>query len=188
MAYIIDGNNVMGQTPGWHRDKSGSRVMLVKRIATFVRRRKARVAVVFDGAPDRELPEGSAYRGVKVFYANRGSTADERIIGMVESNSDPRGLTIVTSDRGLAVAVRSFGVRIVRSGEFRKLLESAELSAPDSEDVDDSGAGDTAYWLRYFGAHPDDEDEPADRSGGGDSNDQQRLISKSGSISRRHRR
>jgi hypothetical protein len=37
MAYIVDGNNVMGQTPGWHRDKSKSRRALLQKLAGFVR-------------------------------------------------------------------------------------------------------------------------------------------------------
>ena len=62
MAYIVDGNNVMGQTPGWHRDKSKSRRGLLEQLAAFARAKKARVTVVFDGAPDKVAPEGSAFR------------------------------------------------------------------------------------------------------------------------------
>ncbi|MCI0488238.1 MAG: NYN domain-containing protein, partial [Blastocatellia bacterium] len=116
MAYIVDGNNVMGQRPGWHRDKSHARRRLVEEVAAFARTKKARVTVVFDGAPDQALPEGAAHRGVKVLYAERGSDADTRIERIVESSRDPRGLTVVTSDRRLALAVRWRGTSVVRSG------------------------------------------------------------------------
>src|SRR5262249_48335664 len=55
MAYIIDGNNVMGQTPGWHRDKPRARLELLKRVAAFARLRGARITIAFDGAPDQEF-------------------------------------------------------------------------------------------------------------------------------------
>src|SRR5437870_1688970 len=102
MAYIVDGNNVMGQTPGWHRDKPKARRDLLEKLAAFARSKQARVTVVFDGAPDRLVPEGSAFRGVRVLYADRGSDADRRIERLVEDSRNPRSLTVVTSDRHLA--------------------------------------------------------------------------------------
>src|SRR5215469_6418283 len=124
MPYIVDGNNVMGQTPGWHRDKPRARIDLLKRVAAFARLRGARVMIVFDGAPDDEFPEGSAFKGVKVLYARRGSNADDRIVELVEASQDPRGITIVTSDRQLGTRVRQRGAIVLRSGAFRKQLES----------------------------------------------------------------
>ena len=158
MAYIVDGNNVMGQTPGWHRDKSKARRLLLKKVAAFARAKKARVTVVFDGEPDRAAPEGSAFQGVKVLYAERGSDADTRIERLVETSADPSGLTVVTSDRRLAFAVRTGGARVIRSGEFRKQIESVYESMPRPEDGEQFEVGDLNAWLRYFGSLPDDDE------------------------------
>jgi predicted RNA-binding protein with PIN domain len=156
MPYIVDGNNVMGQTPGWHRDKAKSRLELLKRLAAFARLRSARLTVVFDGAPDREFPEASAFKGVKILYAKRGSNADDRIVELVESSRDPRGITVVTSDRQLAFRVRPRGASVVRSGEFRKRMDAA-LATPElpPQGVEPE-TQDLEGWLRYFGADPDD--------------------------------
>ncbi|MGA9774034.1 MAG: NYN domain-containing protein [Blastocatellia bacterium] len=159
MAYIVDGNNVMGQTHGWHRDKPSARRRLVEQLAAFAFAKKARVTVVFDGEPDRLLPEASAHRGVKIFYAEKGSDADARIERIVESAPDPRGLTVVTSDRHLAFVVRSCGAKIIRSGEFRKQIEQSLASKPSP---DDDEVGDVNSWLRYFGASPDDDEKGND--------------------------
>ena len=158
MAYIVDGNNVMGQTPGWHRDRPKARRMLVARLAEFGRVSKARITVVFDGEPDRLLPEASAYRGVRVLYAHRGSDADSRIEAMVETSSDRRGLTVVTSDRRLATAVRARGARVVRSGEFRSQMERTNLETPNPIADEAVNAGNVEEWLRYFGRLPDEDD------------------------------
>ena len=162
MAYIVDGNNVMGQTPGWHRDKSGARRRLLEKLAAFARIKKARVTIVFDGAPDHNVPEGSAFRGVKVLYAERGSDADARIERLVESSSDPRGLTVITSDRHLAFLVRSRGAEVVRSGEFRSQVERVLESQPVPSDGEETEVGDINNWLRYFGSLPQDDDTTDD--------------------------
>ena len=156
MAYIVDGNNVMGQTPGWDRDKADARRRLLQRLAVFNRFKKTRITVVFDGAPDRAFPEGSAFLGVKVLYAKPGSDADSRICRLVEDSADPRGLTIVTSDRELAFLVRSNGAAVLRSGEFRRLMEEVESRASNAGDGERTEVEDLNEWFRYFGALPDD--------------------------------
>lgn len=155
MPYIIDGNNVMGQTPGWHRDRPRARRALLDKLACFARVRKTRITVVFDGAPDRDLPEGSAFKGVRVLYAHQGSDADTRIERLVESSSDPRGLIVVTSDRRLSFAVRSSKAGTVRSGEFRRELENV-VSNQRPEEVKDLEVSDVKAWMRYFGEEGDD--------------------------------
>ena len=158
MAYIVDGNNVMGQTPGWHRDKTKARRQLLEQLADFAKAKKARVTAVFDGAPDSMMPEGSAFRGVKVLYADRGSDADTRIERLVESSPNKRGLTVITSDRRLASAVRSSGATVIRSGEFRKQMENVLASSSQADDGKQVEVGDVNGWLRYFGADKDSDE------------------------------
>ena len=158
MAYIVDGNNVMGQTPGWHRDKSRSQRALLEKLSAFARAKGTRVTVVFDGAPDAAVPEGSAFRGVRVLYAERGSDADTRIERLVDASTDPRGLTIVTSDRHLAFLVRSRGASVIRSGDFRTQIGRLLDSTPDAEDGEVFESGDINAWMRYFGSLPQDDD------------------------------
>jgi len=158
MSYIVDGNNVMGQTPGWHRDKTNARRKLVEQLAEFARLKKARVTVVFDGEPDRLMPDASAYRGVKVLYGERGSNADARIERLVEAAPNARGLTVVTSDKHLAFLVRARGARVVRSGEFRKQMAETLAARPAIADGEQTEAGNVAEWLRYFGTLPEDDE------------------------------
>ncbi|HLL76938.1 MAG TPA: NYN domain-containing protein [Pyrinomonadaceae bacterium] len=157
MPYLVDGNNVMGQSVGWHRDRRRARLTLLDELAAFAERKGASVSVVFDGAPDDFVGDNSLYRGVRVQYAARGSDADARIRSIVEASRERRTLLVVTSDRALADSVRARGARVVRSGEFRRMMDE-----PAGEDA--AGArkkevrpDDTAHWLRYFGVGPEDE-------------------------------
>jgi predicted RNA-binding protein with PIN domain len=158
MSYLIDGNNVMAQRVGWHKDKAGARRTLLDSLARFAGARGVRLAVVFDGAPAQHFGDGSSYRGVRVFYAERGSNADERIKQLVEASRERRTLIVVTSDRALSDYVRRCGAHTLRSGEFRRRLEEATAAvssqSPD-EPPADSELGD---WMRYFGVAPEDEE------------------------------
>ncbi|HJR06841.1 MAG TPA: NYN domain-containing protein [Pyrinomonadaceae bacterium] len=158
MSYLIDGNNVMGQRVGWHRDRVRARRELLDELARFASAKKARVEVVFDGAPDEHFADGSSYRGVRVYYSARGSNADERIKSLVESSRERRTLLVVTSDRALGDYVRRCGAQVVRAGEFRRRMEEANAAganentdAPPIEETDE-------HWMRYFGVAPEDDE------------------------------
>ena len=123
VTYLVDGNNVMGQRVGWHRDKAGARRRLLADLARFARAEGVPVEVVFDGAPDADAPHGATIHGVRVHYAGRGSDADTRIRHLVECAPDPSALTVVTSDRALADAVYRLGAPVIRSGALRRRLD-----------------------------------------------------------------
>ena len=157
--YLIDGNNVIGGRVGWHRDKPGSRRRLIEELARLARTKKIRLSVVFDGAPDPEFPDGSSYRSVKIFYARQGSDADARIIEMVEAERNKKNLLVITSDGRLSSRIRANGVRVMRSGEFRRILDETLQAAPDQDqDSKDSEIKNDEMdeWLRYFGAEESD--------------------------------
>ncbi|HKX33574.1 MAG TPA: NYN domain-containing protein [Blastocatellia bacterium] len=155
--YLIDGNNVIGQRVGWHRDKPGSRRQFLSDLARFAQVKRARLTVVFDGAPESYFPDGSSYRGVKIFYARQGADADARIVEMVERERNRKNLVVVTSDRQLSARVQVCGVRVMRSGAFRRMLdESAEMPTdPNPPGIEDEELG---QWLRYFGVDDDESD------------------------------
>jgi predicted RNA-binding protein with PIN domain len=156
--YLIDGNNVIGQRVGWHRDKEGSRRQLMQDLARLARVKKLRLTAVFDGAPDPGFPDGASYRGVKIFYARAGSDADHRIVEIVEAERNRKNLVVVTSDGKLASRVRVCGVRVMRSGEFRRMMDETADAAPNEAEpnVPNVKVDELDQWLRYFGV---DEDE-----------------------------
>ena len=162
MSYLIDGNNVMAQRVGWHRDKPGTRRVLMDELAEFARAKRARVEVVFDGAPEPHFADGASYRGIKVYYSDRGSNADERIKRIVDSAKERRTLHVVTSDRELASYVRRCGVQVIRSGDFRKRMEDAALASPPShtsqEELSSARQDEVPDWMRYFGVDASDDE------------------------------
>lgn len=158
--YLIDGNNVIGQRgkgyEEWFSDKPGSRRRLLQDLARLARVKKLRLTVVFDGAPDAAFPDGASFRSIKVFYARQNSDADTRIIEIAEAERNKKNLTVVTSDGKLAARVRVCGVKVMRSGEFRRMMEDAAETATGNDRM--VAEEETDEWLRYFGVDETDDE------------------------------
>ncbi len=150
MPYVVDGNNVMAQTVGWHRDRAAARRRLIHDLVRFVAIQRVRLKVVFDGAPDEEFSEGRKYKGVLVLYARPGSDADSRIMELVAKASHKRDLIVVTSDRALASSVKHLGARTMHAGEFRRLLEDSSELVRSAERSDHGKKVDVEEWLEFF--------------------------------------
>jgi predicted RNA-binding protein with PIN domain len=119
--WIVDGMNVIGSRPtGWWRDRPGAMRELVAELEAFAERECGAVTVVFDGRPF-ELDSDT----VSVLFATRRgpNAADDDIAALVERDSAPSDLSVVTSDADLARRVREPGATVVGAGEFRRRLD-----------------------------------------------------------------
>lgn len=161
MSYLVDGNNVMGQRVGWHRDKPGARRRLLNELARLARADGVTIEVVFDGAPDERLPDGADFSaGVRVFYAARGADADSRIKELVEASRERRTLKVVTSDRALAAYVHRCGAAVIRAGDFRRRLDAAahDPEPPPDPRPDTVRPSELGEWMYYFGVAEEDDE------------------------------
>jgi predicted RNA-binding protein with PIN domain len=134
-----------------------NRKSLLEELARFTSAKKVRAAVVFDGAPEKNFPDNSAFKGVKVYYHKFGSNADERIKQLVESSKERKTLFVVTDDRALAAYVRRCGAKILSCNEFRGRMNVGEPpieAKPETIKSDELGA-----WMRYFGVDESDDEE-----------------------------
>jgi predicted RNA-binding protein with PIN domain len=120
--WVIDGMNVIGSRPtGWWRDRPRAMRELVEELTEFAGGTGEPVTVVLDGEPF-ELEGGD---GVTVRFASRRGpdAADDDIAALVAGDDDPGGLSVVTSDAGLARRVREAGATVVGAGDFRRRLD-----------------------------------------------------------------
>jgi predicted RNA-binding protein with PIN domain len=159
--YLVDGNNVMAQRVGWHRNKPLARRGLMDELANFAQARKVGLTVVFDGAPEDHFGDGSRYRGIQVFYARNGSNADERIKEIVEKSRERRKIRVVTSDRALGDYVRRCGAQVIRSGEFRQQMQAAPPITSNPARKENPPAlseSELRREMRYFGFAPEDDE------------------------------
>ncbi len=125
MAYLIDGNNLLGKVAPYElRDKSG-RHTLISQLTAFQRVTRRRIHLVFDGGRDEDLvslPMGPKFT---VLFPPRGHSADELISDIMAGQKDRRQLVLVSSDRRLRDLARAGGFAVIKSEEFARLLKPA---------------------------------------------------------------
>ncbi len=139
MPYLIDGNNLIGQTGSFGLKDKRSRLELLGRLWTFQQATRARVWVVFDGPADPGLSaECSRWKKFQVLFPEEGQRADDVITRVINQNRQPRTIILVTSDRDLRLKAKAMGVKTLSSPEFDRQLKKvarerkkeAELKKP----------------------------------------------------------
>ena len=125
---IVDGMNVIGSRPtGWWRDRDGAKRALIATLQDFADSSGASVTVVLDGRPLAGVPEGS-HDGVRVLYAPRRGrdAADDRIVELVEGDTQPETLVVVTSDGELRRRVQRLGAEVLGSSQLLRRIEESQ--------------------------------------------------------------
>ena len=118
-------------------------------------RSRARIKTHATVVCDHGLPGGPSVAlsggGVEVVFASAGRTADGIISERIRHARDPRGLTIVSSDREVIAVAEARGARVVLSEEFATRLSAPPGTADTSprEDVHLS-ADEVEQWLNVF--------------------------------------
>ncbi len=99
MPVLVDGHNLIGRLPDVSLEDPDDEARLVARLQAYAGRTGKRVTVVFD----RGMPGGRSgdlsRRRVEVVFAPTGRNADRVLRERIRRSRDPRGLTVVTSDR-----------------------------------------------------------------------------------------
>ena len=141
MAYLLDGNNLIGSVLGVSRPSAADRQSLVAEIADRLRRTRARATIYFDGPAG----EGAASLGALTVRGSGPEGADAAIARAVGEARAPSEMTVVTADRELSRRVRDAGGKVCAPAEFfRRFGKTGETPAPSPArvDVDD--------WMKWF--------------------------------------
>jgi hypothetical protein len=125
MAYLIDGNNLLGRiAPDELRERSGRDGLVVKLLA-FQRVTRTRIHLVFDGNPERERTEVPVNPKFTILYPGEGQSADDVIEDVIRRLTDRRRFFVVSSDRAVREFAKENGVTPVTSELFAKELKAA---------------------------------------------------------------
>lgn len=182
MALLIDGYNLIhaagivgrGRGPG---GLERSRLALLNFIVESLEPAELRrTIVVFDaaGAPPN-LPELIEHRGLRVRFSRGYPSADDLLEELIQADTAPRQLTVVSSDHRLHRAARRRRAQAVDADRWYEAVLRRRAAR-----VDRAGAATTAtavagkqesrpaspeveYWLRQFVV----EDEPTEAVSGG---------------------
>jgi predicted RNA-binding protein with PIN domain len=160
MTLIIDGYNLLHASGvfGSARGPKGfeqSRVALLDMLVDLIDAKAADTIVVFDAAraPDG-LPARLTHGGIRVWFAREYPDADSLIEELVEADTAPGHLVVVSSDRRLQVAARRRRAKAIACEEWlaeaRRLRHGRGQPAADAKPLEPGPEG-VDEWKRYFG-------------------------------------
>lgn len=123
MRWLVDGMNVIGTRPDqWWKDRHAAMVRLVDTLERWVAVSGEDVTVVFEQPP--RPPIRSTVIEVAHAPRPRANSADDEIARLLETDADPGGVRVVTSDRWLADRVRLTGATVEPAESFRNRIEN----------------------------------------------------------------
>jgi len=158
MAYLIDGNNLLGRiAPHELRERSG-RSGLVGRLLAFQKVTRTRIHLVFDGNPEPERTTITVNPKFTVLYPGAGESADDVIHDVILELTDRRRFFVVSSDRRIRDFAKANGVAPVTSEDFAKELKAALKERKKEKEmekwVDSPSPLEIDLWDEVFKAKP----------------------------------
>ncbi len=173
MRLLIDANNLMFALAEVAVD--ADRAALASMLAAFARREGIAITAVFDGRtphPRGGETEQEASRHaagpVTVIYSGPRK-ADEVLADLVDADSSPRQLMVVSSDRQVQRHAHRRRCKVVDALDFARLLKVRPHKAQTSEPAAKTkglSAGQLEQWLKEFGLDQIQEDKDEDLYGG----------------------
>ena len=131
MRWLIDGYNVMHAggrlgpklgREGFRRARRRFLDELAQALGPLI---AAETTVVFDASvPPGDFPPVSTYRGLTVLFALGDENADARIEQLITEHSNPKTLTVVSSDNRIRLAASRRRARSLTAEKFWELIDT----------------------------------------------------------------
>jgi predicted RNA-binding protein with PIN domain len=154
MAYLIDGNNLMGQADPYFKFDSSSRNKTIARLLLFQRITRCRIFLVFDGKAPVDERVFQLNHKFTVLFPGPGQSADQLIEEMLDQKKDRRYYLLVSSDRALREIARSKGTRSMATLEFLKQFKKTIKEKREERELlkqeDNSSPLEISLWDELF--------------------------------------
>ena len=151
---LLHASGVFGESRG-PKGFEQSRAALLDMLVDLLGPKASDTIVVFDAAraPDG-LPARLSHGGIRVWFAREYPDADSLIEELVEDDTSPGHLVVVSSDRRLQAAARRRRAKAVSCEEWLAAARDARrtrgLPSPDAKPPEPGPEG-AGYWKKYFG-------------------------------------
>jgi uncharacterized protein len=170
MRWLIDGYNVMhaGGRLGAKLGREGfrrARRRFLDDLAAALDGTVEQTTVVFDASlPPGDFPLQSSYRGIRVVFALEDENADARIELLIAEDSNPKTLTVISSDRRIRLAATRRRSPSLPAEEFWEHLDRLKEravrkpppEAPPASRLSSNHPGwratpeESAFWMEAF--------------------------------------
>lgn len=121
VRWIVDAMNVIGCRPdGWWKARRRAMVALVDRLERWAAEEDD-VTVVFERPPSPPMQSSS----IMVVHAPEAAanSADDEIVRLVQADTRPQEIRVVTSDNALIKRVKAEGATVYPAESFRNLID-----------------------------------------------------------------
>jgi len=136
MAYLVDGNNLLGRIAPHELREPAGREGLVVRLLAFQRVTRARIHLVFDGNPEQTPTDVAVNPKFTIHYPGAGQSADDVIRDMIAGQTDRRRFFVVSSDRAIRELAKARGLAPVTSEVFARELKAAIKEGKKRRELD----------------------------------------------------
>ncbi|KPJ50062.1 MAG: hypothetical protein AMJ41_01925 [candidate division Zixibacteria bacterium DG_27] len=153
---IIDGYNLIYAHPELKKkiesEAENVRETLISILAEYIRTRKEKLILVFDSAESGVVHKLSLPSRIEVIFSRPGLTADQMIVKMIQSESEPRKVTVVSSDyKDIGAVANSLGVEHLFSEAFWEIiLKERKVAKKEEEKPSSVSESEVEYWLKEF--------------------------------------
>ncbi len=152
MPYLIDGHNVIGQTPGLSLDDPDDEAKLVALVRRFCLRERRKATIIFDGGLPGGLSQLSNSDVTVIFASDRHTIADDLLLNRIRAERNPGGLIVVSSDQKIADAARQRRMKVESARGFAQRLTKAAKSGGSTPEKERGLSKDeVAEWEALFG-------------------------------------
>jgi uncharacterized protein len=132
MLIAVDGYNFIKSSPQLRRleqiELQKAREGLLEQLVQYKRLKGHSFTVVFDGQQEGRLAgQRERYKGLQVVFSKPGEKADDLLKRLAAERRE--GITIVTSDREIALFAEKKGTPVIPVEDFAERMEMAQFYA-----------------------------------------------------------
>ena len=151
-VYVVDASGMVDprQRNGGGQASPRDHFAILRMLAQFAGREAIEIQAVFTGRPLREAGEGQEFKGVRVFYAENGVSAQAKLKELIRKLAVRKDVVLLTADAALEREAGGLGAVCMRLSTLRKSFD--ERDDRDRGDQGNRGEhGDRDHWNRERG-------------------------------------
>ena len=153
-VYVVDATGMVDprQRNGGGQASPRDHFAILRMLAQFADREGIEIKAVFTGRHLREAGEGQEFKGVRVFYAENGASAQARMKELIRKLAVRKDVVLLTADAALEREAGELGAVCMRLSTLRKSFDERDDRDRDRGDQGNRGEhGDRDYGPRDRG-------------------------------------
>jgi predicted RNA-binding protein with PIN domain len=140
-VYVVDATGMVDprQRNGGGQASPRDHFAILRMLAQFAGREGIEIQAVFTGRPLREAGEGQEFKGVRVFYAENGASAQARMKDLIRNLAVRKDVVLLTADVALEREAGELGAVCMRLSTLRKSFDERDDRDRDRGDQGNRG-------------------------------------------------